>query len=194
MNQSQDPGAPVALFGGSFNPPHVVHSMVCLYLLQTGMKEVWLIPTFRHAFDKELVAFEERLELCRRMAAPLGERVKVLDIEQSLGGTSYTIDTVRVLQSLHPEQSFAWIVGSDTLPELHLWKEIDELKRSVDFRVLNRGGYEELEGGVVFPTLSSTQIREALSRGDEAAKLLPTGVLEFIRARGLYGLQASREQ
>ena len=43
----------VALFGGSFNPPHVAHQLVALYVLETQpVDELWLIPCFQHPFEK----------------------------------------------------------------------------------------------------------------------------------------------
>lgn len=188
MNDLRKAEAPtIALFGGSFNPPHVVHAMVCLYLLQTGAEAVWLVPTFKHAFAKGLAPFEARIKMCRLMAAPLGDRVRVLDIEAHRDGPSYTIDTVRALQAMYPERSFSWVIGSDILGELHLWEKIEELKRRVAFRVLDRGGYTGPGAGVVFPALSSTEIREALARGDGAEGRVPLSVLTYIHRHGLYG-------
>ena len=177
---------PIALFGGSFNPPHVVHGMVCLYLLQTGCSEVWVIPTFAHAFAKPLATFEDRLAMCRSMVEPLGARVKVLDIEARLAKPSYTIDTVCALKAIHSEATFQWVVGSDILDELDRWKRVDELKALVDFRVLHRTGYATPKGSVAFPEVSSTAIRRALAEGQDPGALLPVGVLGHIRRRGLY--------
>ena len=62
----------IALFGGSFNPPHIGHQMACLYVLETSScKELWMVPTFRHPFDKALAPFEDRFEMCRRASLPI---------------------------------------------------------------------------------------------------------------------------
>lgn len=182
---------PVALFGGSFNPPHVVHGMVCLYLLQTGCAQVWVVPTYAHAFAKALAPFEDRLRMCERLVEPLGGRVRVLDIEASLSSPSYTVDTVRALRRAHPGVAFQWVVGSDILGELPRWKDVDALKQLVDFRVLHRGGYGAPPGELSFPELSSTAIRQALARGESPSGLLPGPVLTYIRERGLYGASPS---
>ena len=160
--------------------------MVCLYALQTGAQEVWLLPTFSHAFGKDLAPFEDRLEMCRRLVAPLGGSAKVLDVERELEGRSYTVDTVRHLMARHPGTSFRWVVGSDILAELHLWKEPEVLQQLVDFRVVHRGGHPAPEGGVTFPELSSTAVRSALALGKDVRDLVPEAVLSFIEAQGLY--------
>ena len=39
----------IALFGGSFNPPHVAHQLVALYVLETQpIDELWFVPTYTH--------------------------------------------------------------------------------------------------------------------------------------------------
>src|SRR5579872_1448859 len=55
----------VAVFGGSFNPPHVAHVLACALLLSVQQVDrVLVVPTFRHPFAKSLAAFEERLRMC----------------------------------------------------------------------------------------------------------------------------------
>jgi len=176
----------IGLYGGSFNPPHIGHSLVCHYLLQTTpLEAIWLIPTGRHAFHKTLAPFEVRVSLCERLAGPFGNRVQVCDIERYGSGASYTIDTVRTLQHQHPEHSFEWILGADILGETHKWKDFDLLQELVRFRVLGRQGFP---GGdtLAMPEVSSTNIRERLARGLSVEALVPTGVLELIQNLGLY--------
>ncbi len=52
----------VALFGGSFNPPHVAHELVALYVLETQpIDELWFLPVYHHVFDTKqgLAPFED---------------------------------------------------------------------------------------------------------------------------------------
>ena len=66
----------VALFGGSFNPPHVAHQLAALYVLETApVDELWFVPAFEHAFGKPLAPFDDRLAMCELAAAALGPRV-----------------------------------------------------------------------------------------------------------------------
>ena len=98
----------VALFGGSFNPPHVAHQMAALYVLETApVDALWFVPAFEHAFGKPLVAFDDRLAMCGLAAAALGPRVRVSDVEREIGGRSLTLRTVRRLMDLHPEHAFS---------------------------------------------------------------------------------------
>ncbi len=73
MSQSSaDGGAVTAIFGGSFNPPHLGHAMVAAWLKWTGRADdVWFVPAFEHAFGKPLAPFENRLAALHRLTALL---------------------------------------------------------------------------------------------------------------------------
>jgi nicotinate-nucleotide adenylyltransferase len=193
----------VALFGGSFDPPHVSHQLACLYVLLTyPVDEVWMIPVFRHAFDKRSVPYAHRVAMCERAAAAVGPRVKVSTIEQDLGDTSYTLLTVRALQARHPEHEFALVIGADLLKERERWYGFAELAELVPFFILGRSGvHTDSDGepalhlardhypaeGVDLPAVCSTAVRERLAAG-----VMPTGwvaqsVLAYIKEHGLYG-------
>jgi nicotinate-nucleotide adenylyltransferase len=188
----------VALYGGSFNPPHVAHQMLALYVLETApVDELWLIPAFRHALGKPLAPFEDRLAMCERAAAPLGPRVRVSDIERTIGGDSRTLHTVRRLRELYPAHAFLLVIGADLVAEVPTWLGASELQATVPFIVVGRGNVAAPGGGVAMPEVSSTAVREALGRhaltGDRSVEgLVPRTVLDYIYQRHLY--QASQEQ
>jgi nicotinate-nucleotide adenylyltransferase len=186
----------VALFGGSFNPPHVAHQLVALYVLETQpVDELWMIPCFLHPFEKSLQPFSDRVEMCRRAAGGLGGRVRVSEVEGELGGESRTLRTVQALQAAHPEHQFSLIIGSDLQAETASWYRAEELRRLVPFVVVGRGGHgpatgeaaESAESGVTMPEISSSDVRRRLREGLPVDRLVPRGVLDYIRERGLYG-------
>ncbi|HXJ20339.1 MAG TPA: nicotinate (nicotinamide) nucleotide adenylyltransferase [Polyangia bacterium] len=178
----------VAIFGGSFNPPHVAHQMAALYVLETApVDELWLVPVVRHAFGKSLAPFEDRLEMCRLAAAALGPRVRVSAIERDLGGDSRTLRTIRRLQQEHPGHAFSLVIGADLVREVASWYGGEELQRTVPFLVVGRGGVGATAGtSVVLPAVSSSQIRSALAAGQDAGALLPRAVRDYISAHNLY--------
>jgi nicotinate-nucleotide adenylyltransferase len=177
----------VALFGGSFNPPHVAHQLVALYVLETApVDELWFVPAYEHAFGKPLVAFEDRLEMCELAAAALGPRARVSDVERSIGGRSLTLRTVRRLADRHPEHSFSLVIGSDLVGEVASWYGGDELARTIPFIVVGRSGAGGTTSGVAMPEVSSTAVRAALAAGKPAEGLVPRAVLDYIYRKGLY--------
>lgn len=179
----------VALYGGSFNPPHVAHQMVALYVLETAAVDaLWLVPAWNHALGKPLAPFDDRFRMCELAAAALGRRVSVSDIERELGGESRTLRTVRRLEERHPEHVFSLVIGADLVPEVPTWLGGDELRRSVPFVVVGRQGAGTTGGAEVqMPAVSSSDIRERLGAGRSVAGLVPRAVLDYIYERRLYG-------
>jgi nicotinate-nucleotide adenylyltransferase len=176
----------VAFFGGSFNPPHVAHQLVALYVLETAaVDELWLVPCRKHPFDKALAPYDHRLRMCTLAAAALGPRVQVSDVEGRLGGDSRTLITLKALRAEFPHHEFSLVVGADLEPELPTWYGAEELLRDFPRIVVGRGGYAG-GGGLAMPAVSSTEVRARLARGDSVAALLPHAVASYIREHGLY--------
>jgi nicotinate-nucleotide adenylyltransferase len=177
----------VALFGGSFNPPHAAHQMVCLYVLEVcGADSVLMVPTWRHAFSKELAPFEDRFAMCERAVDIFNGRVQVSRIEEELGQEkSRTLVTLQELMNRNPGVQYRLVVGSDILAETSKWYRWDEIERLAPPIVVGRKGYPgafEVE----LPPISSTEVRARIGRGESVAELLPGSVIGYIARRGLY--------
>ena len=183
----------IALFGGSFNPPHVCHQMVAIWVATTRpVDAVWLMPTYRHAFGKSLVDFELRCQMVERLVEPLGDWAVLSRVEAELGVESRTIDTLEHLMAQRPEDELSLVVGADILLEAHKWKQFDRLETLATFHVVGREGYE-VPGrrlALELPDVSSTELRERLAAGDLefCGERLPRRVLELILKAELYGV------
>lgn len=188
-----------AIFGGSFNPPHVAHVMACAYILSRGAADrVLVVPCGRHAFDKGLAPFEHRLAMCRLAVKGVLDGVEISDIEGRREGVTYTIDTVEALRRERPGDEFILAVGSDILEETDQWKDFERLRELAPPWVIPRLGSDTLEEAVesrrfALPAVSSTSIRERLDRGEVPDELLPKKVADYIRRNGLYGIQSAKE-
>jgi nicotinate-nucleotide adenylyltransferase len=178
----------VALFGGSFNPPHLGHQALGLMVLEAcPVDELWLVPTFRHVFDKELAPFEHRVAMCRRLIAPLGSRARVCEVEAELAAErSRTLDTLEELGRRHPGIELRLVIGADILQERHRWHRWDQVVALAPPLVFQRHGFP---GGDLPapPEVSSTEIRRRLAAGESALPLVPRSVMDYIAAQGLYG-------
>lgn len=184
-------GQRVCLFGGSFDPPHVAHVMATAWAVSTlPVDEVWWIPAWRHAFGKNLSGYATRIELCKLAISCFGDRVRVSDIEGRLGGESRTIDTIRALSVEHPHHRWMLLLGSDIVPQTRSWKQWDEVEQLAQIVVIGRAGHGEVDPArdVALPNISSSSVREALDRDDDAwlSERVPVQVLERIRRDGLY--------
>lgn len=182
----------IGLYGGSFNPPHVCHTLTSVWALQTHrLDEVWWIPTYQHAFEKDLVSFGHRVRMCQLALSHIDGAV-ISEIERELGGESRTIDTVRALSERFPGYEYSLIVGSDILEEAHRWKNWQGLMELVDLVVIGRSGHhvDEEPDSTEFrlPDISSTRTRQALQSADyESLRFWLAGdVLDYIAEHELY--------
>ncbi|MFZ9889422.1 MAG: nicotinate-nicotinamide nucleotide adenylyltransferase [Myxococcota bacterium] len=184
------PSRSVALFGGSFNPPHLAHSMLGLAVLSVeGACDLWVLPTSTHAFGKELVAFEHRADMCRLAFSRLGPRAHVVEAERLLPTPNYTVTMLRAFHEVRPEARFLWVAGADLLEELHLWREPEEVLRLAELFLVPRPGYDDQHRarlGFALPELSSSRLREDLAEGRDVSGLLDSDVLRLVSKRGLY--------
>ena len=131
---------------------------------------------------------------------------EVCDLEIRRGGTTYSIDTVRALARRYPEDELVFIIGSDTLPELHLWKDARELLRLCRFVTLARPGFDlkamteknlNLEPDLAQALLanvaighqvdiSASDIRHRIAEGMSIHYLVPDAVDMYIAKHALY--------
>ena len=171
----------VAVFGGSFDPPHIGHALVVAWLLWTRQAErVIVVPVGDHPFGKALSPHASRLRWARALAAPHGDRVQVSSIEAGLPQPNYTIVTLDALASADRASTFRLVVGADILPELPRWHRGEELVRRYAPIVVGRTGYPSPEGTPEFPGVSSTEVRRRLAADLDVSALVPAAVLDAI--------------
>ena len=174
----------IGLFGGSFDPPHLGHVMGAAYALSMGQLDaLWVLPTYKHAYAKEMAEFEVRMKMCQQAFGIL-RQVMVLRFElNNLSG--HTVELVGILKAGRPDDTFVLIVGSDCVQDCENWHRWLDLEKMVEVLEVPRGGYSSSSP---LPEISSTQVRELVASGDEAAmrKLVPHEVVKTLQERNLY--------
>ena len=135
--------ARIGLLGGSFNPAHKGHRHISLAAMKKlGLETVWWLVSPGNPLKEgaaDMAPFAARLASAQRMAE--GTDIHVSDFEQR-EGTRFTIDTVRGLKQRFPQHQFIWLLGSDTLPNFHKWRDWRGLAREVPIAVIPRPGYD----------------------------------------------------
>jgi len=185
----------VGLFGGSFNPPHVAHQLIALYVLETQpVDELWFVPTYAHPFGKPLVAYEHRIAMCELAAAPLGPRARASRAEAELAErpgfvASHTLDLVDYLAG--QGHQLRLVVGADILGDAAKWHRWDDVVARAPLIVVGRVGHPLPPGsiatGVTMPEISATRVRDLLANGgSDVTGLVPREVLRYIAQHNLY--------
>ncbi|MFO0759142.1 MAG: nicotinate (nicotinamide) nucleotide adenylyltransferase [Byssovorax sp.] len=193
----------VAVFGGSFNPPHVAHLLAAVYALATApIDEVLVAPVYRHPFSKPLLDFDHRLAMCE-LALGWVPRVTVSAVERDLGGESRTLRLIEHLVEAHPDWSLRLLIGADVLGDLPKWHRFDRIAELAPPLVLGRvgvvpppdAGATLIPSFPALPRVSSTEIRSAITAGEiESVRArLPAAVVDYIVAHGLYRGEQGQE-
>ncbi|MCO4761921.1 MAG: nicotinate-nicotinamide nucleotide adenylyltransferase [Myxococcales bacterium] len=184
----------IALYGGSFDPPHVSHVLTVAYVLSAfDVDAVWVLPVNQHPLAKNPASWEQRLSLCRAAFSIFGSKVEVRSDERQLGGAGRTFDLLQHLRKHHPKARFRLVIGSDQLSNRHAWHRFDEVCAMAPPIVLARVGHPTdpaFAETVLLPEMSSTDARAAMA-GGELPAWLPAPVRRQIVVDGLYGLPRS---
>ncbi len=188
------------LYFGSFNPIHKGHIALAEHVLRTDIcDEVVLIVSPRNPLKeaKGLAPEVDRYEMVEIACSEseYSERIKPSVIEFLLPRPSYTVNTLRHLSENYGEGvEYMVLMGGDIIPQLHLWREYEEILNNYKIYVYPRRGevvdrYLDkitlLEGAPYFD-YSSTDIREKLSLSEPVEEMLSSKVLEYINSKKIW--------
>ena len=195
----------VGVMGGTFDPIHHGH-LVAASEVQShfGLDEVIFVPTGQPWQKVERVVSEaEHRYLMTVIATASNPRFQVSRVDVDRAGPTYTIDTLRDLRRLHPDDELFFITGADALAQILSWKDVDELWGLAHFIGVTRPGYELSESGlpaarvdlqeVPAMAISSTDCRERVHAGEPIWYLVPDGVVQYISKHRLYAATAPVE-
>ena len=196
----------IAIYGGSFNPPHIGHAEAARAACEALEPDKFLIiPTStppHKQLEKNSPGPEQRLEFCRLAFADI-PGAEVSDIEIRREGKSYTADTVDALRAEYPGAEICIVMGTDMFLSIRTWYRWQFLLESCTLAVLSREDFDrheiesfkaelEAENGahvIVIPhtplPMSSTEIREKLRLG-LGAEDLSQAVYGCIVRNGFY--------
>lgn len=197
----------IGLFGGTFNPPHLGHLRLAeLAADEADLDLVIIMPASvpPHKVAPGLASGEDRMALCRRTFCD--PRFVVSDMELRRDGKSYTVETVRTLHACYPEDRLFLIIGSDMLLSFDQWYRYDEILSLCSLLVLSREAdispevlrdyaaerlkLQEGDGFQILETepleLSSTMVRDRISKGEDVSDLLSADTYAYIKEKGLY--------
>lgn len=201
----------IAIYGGSFNPPHLGHTAAIRAVQSAAAPELTLVipaavPPHKQLADSSPSA-EARLAMARLAFGDM-PGVEVSDLELRRAGKSYTADTVRALQVQRPGAVLALAVGTDMLCTFEQWRDFRFLLSGTELIALARepGELPQIERHAAYlraqygaritvvdtPPLpvSSTGVRELLRARRGVEELAPEVYAHIMRWR-LYGARPS---
>ena len=157
-----------ALYGGSFDPPHVAHEAIAKISQESlDIDKLFITPSYLNPFKKKFhFTPKQRYELLKVLFED-EMKIEVCDFEIKQNKPTPSIKTVNYLIQKYDIEKLYLIIGADNLYTLHLWDSFDSLKQIVQFVVITRDGYEVKDGIIPFKVISlqkdisSSKIRES---------------------------------
>ena len=206
----------IGILGGTFNPVHIGHLRGGIAARDAlGLEALRFMPAslppLKHA---PAVSASHRMAMLALALAGLpGLSVDGRELERA--GPSYTIDSLHeIRETMGPTASITFILGGDSVAQLHRWHRWREITSLVNLAILSRPGAPEVEDAEVLAWLkehelaidqwqqpekgavcwleqplldvSSSVLRDMIARRKNVSFLLPAAVIEYIENHGLY--------
>ncbi|MFH1117356.1 MAG: nicotinate-nucleotide adenylyltransferase [Pseudomonadota bacterium] len=214
---SNGPLLNIGILGGTFNPPHLGHLRLAEEVAFTHrLDRIVFVPSCipPHKDLNEIASPADRLTMTE-LACRGNPVFAVSDMEIAASGPSYTVDTLEAFAKQGDCETF-FILGTDSLREIHTWKDYERLFALSHFITVTRPGadfrstWKELPNGLrkefreenghflhsssrcLIPStvlgldISATRIREILKSGGSVRYLVPDSVLAYITKKRLY--------
>ncbi len=187
----------IGLFFGSFNPVHTGHMIIAEHIANhTDVDRVWMVVSPQNPLKAKntLAKDHDRLHLVQ-LAIGDNPLLRASSVEFKLPKPSYTIDTLAHLRELHPEHTFALIMGGDNLASLNKWKNYEIILRDYPIYVYSRPNYD-LGEFATHPAItvcqaplldiSASYIRENIANKYSIRYLVPDQVFEYLSGSSMY--------
>ncbi|NTW49693.1 MAG: nicotinate (nicotinamide) nucleotide adenylyltransferase [Chlorobiales bacterium] len=198
----------IALFGGTFDPPHNGHLAVCTLTRELFSPDRMILSVSKNPLKETASAPEyHQLEMTRLFCEELnktGNIFEVSDWELRRDGPSYTVDTLAYLQSQFPQATLQLCIGEDNYRIFTRWKNYEKILEMAELVVFARphkeNGLNEILG--LHPNrlhwvdldlpLSSTELRHEIASGTVRWTKMPGAISRYIQANRLYGYSSKQ--
>lgn len=168
----------IAVMGSAFNPPTLGHLDVIQQAL-SQCDEVWLVPSFRHAWGKAMAPYQQRCEMVDAFVADLNHtKVKPMAIEHEIASEKpvYSYDLLRVLQEkASSDEQLYLLIGPDNAAAFDRFYKADEIKQRWPLLVVKER-----------VNVRSTRIREALAKQKPIEKMTSPSVVRYLSEHAIY--------
>ena len=193
----------IAVFGGSFDPPHIGHMYNIQTVLNSGLVDgVWVVPADDGRYDKSPKASATHRKKMVALALsdffPGDNRVSLnsIQLDQELTG-AYTIDLLDELEKRCPNNQFWFVIGTENIAQLPKWRSAERLMGEKKFLAVSRPGEDKVDQVPEYVTLvgnennqsaniSSTTVRQLIKEGRKLDGIVCSKVRDYILSQELY--------
>ena len=195
----------IVMYGGCFNPPLNSHFTLAEQLINEydQIDKVVFVPVNSKYQKAGLISNIHRYKMLQLVCSE-NEKMEVSKIELESKRPMYTIETLKELKKIYPNNEIALAIGSDNLKELDLWHKAEELIKNFKIYVISRDK-DNIEDIIenhkllkenkssfikainnIISNLSSTYVREKLKNNKSIRYLTADKVIKYIKENNLY--------
>lgn len=195
----------IGVLGGTFNPIHIGHLILAQEVgMALSFSKILFVPARIPPLKPYAISETHRFAMVQ-LAIQGNPFFQISRVEIDRQEVSYTIDTVRLLQTQEKE-AIAFIIGSDNILDLPRWHQWRTLLEICDIVIGERPGFgyeaikqlEPLVGKkncarwcqnlIPLPAvhISSSEIRKRYTQGKSNKYLVPELVDQYILQQKLY--------
>ena len=210
----------IAVFGGTFNPVHIGHYEIVKYFIDNyTVDEVWVLPSYEspHKEIDTKKSFDDRVNMLKLAFKDL-KNVVINTFEEeyynNVNDKTYSYEVLNALKKKYLNCRFHFVVGFDSIKNIHTWHNYVDLIRDYWFYIFDREDnefktieqkknyldnlgknfgfkfiYEMFD--IKITNISSSEIRNAFKNYDNNVeflnKYLNKNVIKYIIDNNLYG-------
>ncbi|AXX86069.1 nicotinate (nicotinamide) nucleotide adenylyltransferase [Malaciobacter marinus] len=132
----------IAVFGGSFDPPHIAHEKIVFKALEKlDVDKLFIVPTYLNPFKADFHLEPKNRFLLLKKLFENENKVEICDFEIMQNRKVPSYETISYLKKSYDLSKIYLIIGSDNFKNLEKWYKIDSLKNDVEFVLAKRIGF-----------------------------------------------------
>ena len=194
----------VGIMGGTFDPIHLGHLVTAKQArADLDLQEIIFVPAGAPWQKTGATTSGEHRYLMTVLATAANPAFSVSRLEIDRGGPTYTVETLRAIRKLRPDDRLFFVTGADAILNILTWKDAEECLELAEFVAATRPGYDlvklEAQGvresvrllDVPALSISSTDVRQRFASGRPVRYQIPREVEEYARKHGLYNTRGN---
>ena len=188
----------IGLFFGTFDPIHNGHLRIAKYITEEKLAhKVWLVVTPENPIKlrSKISSFNHRFNMAK-IATEKYDNIMPSDLEVNLKKPNYTIDTLEYISNKLKDIEFSLIIGEDNYKIFDTWKDYKKILSNYKIFIYPRKGTLKENPHIINENamyiggpridLSSTNIRNIISKNSDPKDLISAKVMEYINSNKLY--------
>ncbi|MGB6328013.1 MAG: nicotinate (nicotinamide) nucleotide adenylyltransferase [Halarcobacter sp.] len=159
----------IAIFGGSFDPPHIGHQAIAKKILKKlDIDLLVVVPAYLNPLKiKSFLDAKTRFSLLKKLFLKK-DKIKVSKYEINQERAVYSLETIKYMIEKYKPTKVYLVVGADNYKSFHLWDKHEEIKKLVTLVVVTRNGFsyekiEDIKQLKVNIEISSTELRNTFN-------------------------------